>query len=628
MNCKYFILSVFLILFFSCPDKEDKFSELFDEEKRFIGKTCIVIPPSVILANVNDIGMTLNEIQNFKKIDEHKKVKIRQVFNLKTKLPYKNDKFWFQIELPDKSTGFIPDCMTAESVYVALNDNSFLNNNQNKNYILNDTLIKGDLVYIIDSSDTKLFKIKVNSIYTGFLKKKSINKRAFSKNIDMANEAYFLNSARLANEVKYYYKAVKYYNHALNCNINESFIKNIAESELQKILKNDFCFNESKDLDKSDKLAYYRKFDALYEACYYKGHIYDYLFFKNNDDTFTVINSTKDEFEGELRYYVYADKIDYYGNSYHHAYIDDLVSIFDISITEDNGFVILGQDKFENYFFEDTDLFFNYRLKFILKEITGNIKPASPVQCENRKYAIIDNYEVLKLIKINREGREEWLKEYPYVKGKEGYRLLNNENGDFFIFACLDKNCVNTDISLIKCDAGGNFLWEKIIPDMKDAEIIKQKDGILLLCSFDAENKNEDKKTDKNQSTDISLLKLDFDGNVSWNKIIFTGFNEDNISLDFTNDEGYIVSGNIIKIEGNALNQGKKTALGLHLFKLDKNGDKTWDRLYRTQSNNEISSRIIQMKDDSYILFGYAPIDMHLCKQFIYKLNSEGKPVK
>ncbi|RLJ30674.1 putative secreted protein (Por secretion system target) [Chryseobacterium sp. 7] len=126
------------------------------------------------------------------------------------------------------------------------------------------------------------------------------------------------------------------------------------------------------------------------------------------------------------------------------------------------------------------------------------------------------------------------------------------------------------DFHLIKLDQQGNETWEKYFSgqnhDYLSAAVTTQ-DGGFLLAGTSYSGKGLDKKDDSKGGSDIWLIRLNEFGDELWQKTLGTSSDEEARAVIQTTDLGFFVAGNRQNISGGF---GSKDIM---LTKLDKNGN-------------------------------------------------------
>ncbi len=115
--------------------------------------------------------------------------------------------------------------------------------------------------------------------------------------------------------------------------------------------------------------------------------------------------------------------------------------------------------------------------------------------------------------------------------------------------------------------------------------------------------------------TDGWVIKLDQRGNLKWDRT-FGGANNDRIyDVIQTKDGGYLLTG------WKELNKGNIDAW---IIKLDKNGNRIWDKTYGGSNSDEANS-LIQTTDGGYAVAGYTESYGAGCKDiWLLRIDSDG----
>ncbi|MDZ4844096.1 MAG: hypothetical protein SH857_00955 [Chitinophagales bacterium] len=162
-----------------------------------------------------------------------------------------------------------------------------------------------------------------------------------------------------------------------------------------------------------------------------------------------------------------------------------------------------------------------------------------------------------------------------------------------------------TDMLLMRTDAGGNLQWSKtyggpereVINDV----VLMNDNGFLFLA--------ERYQPDKKEGEFLTLGKTDGSGKLLWKKIIDESGNEtEGFSMNATSDGNYIITGitrklNIVSTAFfNVTDRNPK----LYLLKVDGNGNKIWSRclLVSDAKISTTGNSVITAKDGSYIITG------------------------
>jgi len=306
---------------------------------------------------------------------------------------------------------------------------------------------------------------------------------------------------------------------------------------------------------------------------------------------------------------------------------------YSIQQTEDGGYIVAGDtysfgvDNFDNNLWV-LKLDANGRIKWQRtyggwkSEYAGSIQQTSDrgyiVSGYTRSFGAGD-YDIW-VLKLDSNGDVSWQRTY----GGSGYEQLGSRDqsiqqtsdGGYIMSVYTESFCIATYCTLVlKLDAGGNTSWAmKYEKGTRFNRCIKQTTDGGYIMGLDGGCGDYD----------IFILKLDIIGNISWMKAYKGGDDERINSIQQTSIGDYIVTG-FTKSFG----AGDYDIL---VLKLDSNGDVSWQRTYGG-SGSDFACTIQQtdddgdgMKNDGYIVagntssFGAGSADM-----WVLKLDGNGK---
>jgi hypothetical protein len=198
------------------------------------------------------------------------------------------------------------------------------------------------------------------------------------------------------------------------------------------------------------------------------------------------------------------------------------------------------------------------------------------------------------LIKTDENGFEQWNKTYGDEQinavGASSCVQQTEDGGYILVGYTFNLKTDSYDAWLIKTDENGNEQWNKTYggPDIDVCLSVQQTDDLgYILCGY---TYSYGAGLD-----DVWLIKTDANGNEQWNKT-FGGANYDvAYQIQKTADGGYILG-------------GKTASYGLGsydfwLIKTDENGVRQWDETYGGTGSEEAKS--VQLTNDGgYVLFG------------------------
>jgi len=187
---------------------------------------------------------------------------------------------------------------------------------------------------------------------------------------------------------------------------------------------------------------------------------------------------------------------------------------------------------------------------------------------------------------------EAWDRTFGGKDWDEAESIIQTKDGGYVVAGYTwSKGAGSKDVWVIKLDKDGNKVWDRTFggyhPDEADS-IVQARDGGYVVAGW-TESKGAGK-------ADVWVIKLDKDGNKVWDRT-FGGGNDDRAySIIQTKDGGYVVAGYT-----ESRGAGKAD---VWVIKLDKDGNKVWDRTFGGYHPDEADS-IVQARDGGYVVAGW-----------------------
>jgi hypothetical protein len=206
------------------------------------------------------------------------------------------------------------------------------------------------------------------------------------------------------------------------------------------------------------------------------------------------------------------------------------------------------------------------------------------------------------IIKLDKNGNKLWDKTFGGFEWDEDYSIIETKDGGFAIAGMTrSKGNGNVDGWVIKLDKYGNMLWDKALGGSKwdiVYSIIQTIDGGFIVAG-ETESKG-------NRKSDAWIMKLDKYGNKLWDKTFGRKKWDRAYSIIQTKNGEFVVIGTIDANDDIFDNN-------FWIIKLDKNGNKLWDKTF---GNNyeEIIHSIIQTKDSGFVVAGNNDFDFTIIK--------------
>ena len=187
---------------------------------------------------------------------------------------------------------------------------------------------------------------------------------------------------------------------------------------------------------------------------------------------------------------------------------------------------------------------------------------------------------------------QSWNKTFGGVSYEEGYSVQQTTDGGYIISGTTYSfGNGNYDAWLIKTDANGNEVWTQTFGGANYEEglsVQQSNDGGYIITGTTL--------SFGNGVANIYLIKTDGNGNELWNKTFGGTNNNWSYSVQQTTDGGYIVIGYT-----NSFGNG---AADVYLIKTDGSGNELWNKTFGGV-NDDGGFSVQQTNDGGYVVAGY-----------------------
>lgn len=241
-------------------------------------------------------------------------------------------------------------------------------------------------------------------------------------------------------------------------------------------------------------------------------------------------------------------------------------------------------------------------------------------------------YKAFFISKLDSNGNMEWEKKYGgNLFGDHAFSVFEATDG--YVIAGVNKsnsgditgNHGNWDALVVKVDFLGNLVWQKTFGGSSDEEaksIVQTNDGGYIIAGYTSSNNFD--VTGNHGGKDFWVVKLNASGNLVWQKTYGGTGNDIANSIVQTLDGGYIVAGISNSTNGDVLlNIGNDD---FWIIKITSLGNIEWQKTFGTLGNDNMPN-IIQTSDGGYAMVGASyPFNGSYYADYcnIFKINSTG----
>lgn len=201
-----------------------------------------------------------------------------------------------------------------------------------------------------------------------------------------------------------------------------------------------------------------------------------------------------------------------------------------------------------------------------------------------------------------------------------------------------EKNLGSMDFWIVKLDAQGKIKWQKTLGGKYSdvlQSIAQTSDNGYIIGGTSNSPASQYKTSDSYGASDLWVIKLDAEGNVQWQNV-FGGERDDQLAVvKQTKDKGYIIGGSSNSgATGNKKKPSKK-GTDFWIIKLDENGEITWQETYDNGATDLLVS-LIENNDGSYLVGGYSKSETtgttktdkkEINDYLAFKINSKGEEI-
>lgn len=176
-----------------------------------------------------------------------------------------------------------------------------------------------------------------------------------------------------------------------------------------------------------------------------------------------------------------------------------------------------------------------------------------------------------------------------------------------------DPNMEFVEAVLLKLDENANLQWQRCYGGSRHDDIddiVETEDGYLLACSTNSSDRDVEGAgyhlgydNGGHITSDIWLVKTDFEGNIVWSKCYGGYYDETSSRVFRTGDGGYIVFGSTSSNDGDV--SGYHNEAGwfrdIWVIKVSSTGQLQWQQCIGGAGNEDIANAVIQLEGGKYV---------------------------
>ncbi len=253
---------------------------------------------------------------------------------------------------------------------------------------------------------------------------------------------------------------------------------------------------------------------------------------------------------------------------------------------------------------------------YIVAGYSNTPQPGGDITGTNHSSFFTDDYWI---IKLDASGNKVWDKLFGGDDYDRPLSVVQTADGGYMVAGDCNSSA-NGDVSgtnhgdwdfwLLKLDAAGNKLWDKILGGTLwdyNANIEQTADGGFILAGSTLNSQNGDISGTSHGGWDYWIVKLDGAGNITWDKLLGGSALDQAYSVRQTTDGGFIIAGVSASsqsgdVTGTNLDPAPFSKSGdIWLVKLDAAGNKKWEKL-TGGDKDETTPNVVITPDGGYIM--------------------------
>ncbi len=243
------------------------------------------------------------------------------------------------------------------------------------------------------------------------------------------------------------------------------------------------------------------------------------------------------------------------------------------------------------------------------------------------------------IVKLDAQGNKVWDKtigggDHEFARG-----VISTKDGNYLIIGSSKSNkggdkSENSkgdfDVWIVKIDENGNKIWDKTYGgsayDASFSGFVSQN-GDIIIVGASASNKSNDKSEDCNGEADYWIIKINTDGSKVWDKTLGGSGYDACHAVANSSDDGYFLAGYSQSPKGGDKTEDRKYEYDGWVVKIDKDGNKIWDRTLGQEDNFYYRASVLATPDSGCLFTankGFEPIKLDGNGQEQWRKNYKG----
>ena len=220
------------------------------------------------------------------------------------------------------------------------------------------------------------------------------------------------------------------------------------------------------------------------------------------------------------------------------------------------------------------------------------------------------------LVKLDNQGTLIWDKTIGGSNGEVLNSMIKTLDNGYILAGSSNSNIswekteiawdVDSDFWVVKIDSFGNVIWDKTLGGTSIDEtydVVLSDDGGYVFAGNSNSGISGNKTQSSNGSFDIWVVKLNFSGNIEWQKNIGGNQIDGCYSILNSLDDGYVILGwSNSNISGDK-SENSRGNYDFWIIKINSLGNILWQKTYGGM-NRDLGFGITQINDGSYLIAG------------------------